>query len=1177
MKILIESVKLTVAREVNPLKNDNRQFYASFVICLLVLPTMAAMVVCGDMPSTIEDSKTTTRTKASETPNILVVFDDGLSPYITPSNTTYALTEALNEAYPSAEIPAIVVSNYLQLMYDGFSGHELDGSSLGDLEEYDIVIWETGSDGLSTLRGPDRTALTNYLSRGGRLWFIGPGVLEELVLYGEDINAALFISDVFGIKISDYMWRGTPTTLTGVSGDSITNGMNIQTQSIYLNGNSLSSSTLKFNINENAVGIFGSPGNYTAVRYNDTYYGFKTVFFGFDFGVIKEKTDRVNICKKVIEWLGFRERHANDVGVTDIYIPRISDVWSSEKNPNANVTFGDIYGMAGREMQINVTARNFDNKSHNRVEIVCEIYEYKYINNLTNRILRGRFSRTRAIPSENEVTETFTWTPPAARCYYISARTVLRSDTYQRNNNLDFGVITIAKWCDNVEGGTNGWTPSTGAEWKIIGDVPNDPNPYNHTRGHAWYCGGTNKYSPNQEAYLNSSTIDLTNIDQNYDIVFAFRINGKTDVGLTAGDFLRLVIRNMTSGSPDIWRALPYWFYNTSSGKNEYALPFDYYGDISDRWYGPATQIKTTKGIKNYVTGFILNWFGDNMFGDKIQVGFLFKSDANTVTSPGFYIDDILIAGFEKFVQLPTDIGILLAYNSSIPIVNEVSPITALIKNYGTTTETFGVKLTIFDEEGNTQQLGDPEALGGVKGITSLSPGNSTLIKWNWKPTAEGKYYYRVELQDISNDNDLSNNVYEKIDWSSGNYTPIVVTDLRTFSLSSSAEPRLYFNSGETKEIDIFLNASGGFSGDVTISTNVGNGWVVPSSTVTLGTNESKIAKITITAPSTNTAQNTTLTITATSAAPARTRIFNTTLTLNETQVIIQYGVELPSTVVPGSTRPGWTVNYTIPIKNIGNTNDSFSLSASTPSGGWSAEFRNSAGSVITNTGDVLSDQSLDVILKIAAPSSVSSGNYDTTITAKSVGNTSKSATLPITTNVTVQPTTSTPEIDFVISSQDIRSSPRTDIVDGDKIQLIATISNNGTLKTPATTVGFYLDGYESINKIGEASLSEIAPKSTQMISIPWIAVGEAHRIYVKVDLSNNVSEISEENNIASVEIKVAQKPLIEEESKGFLPGFELLLVVVAMSIVLFGRSRIYKLRDIRVQQTHPSEQTTKD
>jgi hypothetical protein len=919
-----------------------------------------------------------------------------------------------------------------------------------------------------------------------------------------------------------------------------------------------------------SYGIFNaaSPNNYSAVRIGYTWSTRKAVFFAFDFGQIKEPTNRTEICKNVVNWLGKRERYNNDVGVTDVHIPSMSDVWSSKKVTNA-VSFGEIYGKVGKEMQINVTARNFDNKSHSNVEIVCEIYEYEYFNvsirtyewlNLSNPVMRNRFSKTIQILKESDVTVTFTWTPSAARYYRIRAYAILKSDTNSKNNFLDFGIVNgilkIAKWYDDVESGPNGWTTTTGAEWNIIGDVPNDPNPSNHTAGHVWYCGNnvTKKYSPSQESYLISPTIDLTNIDHRYYVGFAFRVTGKTDVGMILGDFLRPVIRNDTNGAKGQWMLLPYWVYNSTTDVTEPVYQ-DYYGDfLSDRWGKQTNQLWN----KNY-TGFILNIGGSNNYGNKIEVGFLFNSDSGTVINPGFYIDDILIWGYEKFTQIPTDIGIqsvsdvgsMVILSYGVPMGWMVPfgkiPISAVVKNYGTTTESFGVKFTVFNEEGVTQPIGDSAAPNGVKQVDSLAAGQNTTITWNWTPAVTGKYYYRIEVQidnvDKLNDNDLSNNIYDDPMY-------VSVVDTRNFTLSSNAS-QLYFNSGEKKDVDLLLNASGGFSGDVAISTTAGSGWTVtvPTSSIALGVNESKYSKITITAPTTDAAQSTTLTVTATSTNPSRTKSINIALILNVTTPTPQYGVELPSTIAPGSTKPGWVANYTISVKNTGNANDSFLLS-NTPPNGWSVEFRDSTDStVITNTGNIATGQSVNVILKITVPSTVSSGDYPITITATSVGNPSKSAILSITTNVTTQPITpTTSEIDFV--AEKVSTSPTTDIVEGQEIQLTATISNNGTSKTSASVVGFYLDGL----KLKEAALLDINPKGKQTVSILWVAIAGTHNISVRVDPSNKLFEIIEENNIASIDI-IVTKAATEDGGKGFLPGYELLILVVAISIgIVFRR-----------------------
>jgi len=1131
------------------LKNSNEQFYASIIICLLVLPIIAAMVVSGNTSSTIGDSETTTRTKAGEVPKILWVLDDSSYSYITPMNTTYALLDGLPGAFPSTKFDAIVV------------GASQDGPSLKSLELYDIVIWATGTDDLNTLRAKDRTALTNYLYRGGRLWLIGSGIADDIV--GQD---TAFIVEF--TRMSKYLSAGKPSTLDGVSGDPITDGMSVQTQSIYYTSGTVNIEVGQYadhyNVADGAVGIFGSTGNYTASRYYNETYGYKTVFFAFDFGMIYSNESRIDICKKVIDWLGFREKHANDVGITDLYIPLISNAWSSEVAPSGISTFGKIYGIAGKEMKINVTARNFDNKTHSNVEIVCEIYEYDP--GLTGAVLRQRFSTIKAISNESETTVTFAWTPPLANYYRIITYTVLRSDTNSENNILDFGIFHVAKWYDGAEGGTNGWT-TINDTWNIIGAVPNDPRTYNHSAGHVWYCGdSTYNYSANLDTYLVSPVIDLTNMDTDYWFTFAFLATGASNWVGSAGDYMIPVIRNAT-GAPGDWMLLRPYIYNATSGVLDPRTTV-FGGNLTAKWYRLTNQLQTAN-----TTGCILNGFGY----DKVQIGFWFKSDADvdTVNSTGFYLDDFLVSGFEKYTESPTDIWICSISDVPEAYLNQVTPVSAIVKNNGTTAESFSVKITMYDEEGNIKALGDPDATNGVKEVTSLAPGETTTVTWNWKPTAEGKYYPRVEIQGASNDNDLSNNTYDRGNSPYYFFAYNVTNDVRNFTLSPSlpsGESRLYFASGDAKDVDVFLNATEGFSGNVSITTNVGSGWIVtvPGSN-TLDVNQSKIVKVRITAPTSLQGQNTTVTVTATSTNPSRTIVFNVTLTLNETKIITSYGLELPSTIALKSTKPGWVVNYTVPVKNTGNTNDSFSLSITHPSG-WSAEFKNNTDSVITSTGTIASGQSANVTLKITVPSSVSTGNYNTTITATSVGNTSKSAALSITTNVTAttqpgqqnqtnQTVNPVQGVDFAILSGDVRYSPRVDITDGNEVLILATVSNKGTSKAPASTVGFYLDGREASNKIGEVSLPEIVSKGTQQASIYWTAVAGVHTIYIKADSFNNVSEADEDNNTASIEIMVAQNPGTGGEgSAGFIPGYEMFIVVVAISAGMLRKKHKMRL-----------------
>ncbi len=118
----------------------------------------------------------------------------------------------------------------------------------------------------------------------------------------------------------------------------------------------------------------------------------------------------------------------------------------------------------------------------------------------------------------------------------------------------------------------------------------------------------------------------------------------------------------------------------------------------------------------------------------------------------------------------------------------------------------------------------------------------------------------------------------------------------------------------------------------------------------------------------------------------------NNTASVNIT--VNGYGVKLSVDSTSKTVEAGGSVNYTITVENTGTLEDTYDLSTSSTSGGWSAEL--SESKVTLNAGD-----STTVILKVTAPSTASSGDYQNiTVTATSENDTNKKDS--ISTNTTV-------------------------------------------------------------------------------------------------------------------------------------------------------------------------------
>ncbi|MEW6054879.1 MAG: CARDB domain-containing protein [Nitrospirota bacterium] len=112
------------------------------------------------------------------------------------------------------------------------------------------------------------------------------------------------------------------------------------------------------------------------------------------------------------------------------------------------------------------------------------------------------------------------------------------------------------------------------------------------------------------------------------------------------------------------------------------------------------------------------------------------------------------------------------------------------------------------------------------------------------------------------------------------------------------------------------------------------------------------------------------------------------------------------------------------------------------------------------------------------------------------------------------------------LSSSDLTFSNPTPTV-GETISIIATIHNIGPAQADNVLIHFY-DGNPSSGGtfIGETTIPSITAYGSSPTSISWtIPTASARTIYVKVDPSNTIDELDEEDNIASKNLTSATLP----------------------------------------------------
>lgn len=168
--------------------------------------------------------------------------------------------------------------------------------------------------------------------------------------------------------------------------------------------------------------------------------------------------------------------------------------------------------------------------------------------------------------------------------------------------------------------------------------------------------------------------------------------------------------------------------------------------------------------------------------------------------------------------------------------------------------------------------------------------------------------------------------------------------------------------------------------------------------------------------------------------------------TSNEVAVTVSrvYGVEItPSTDERTSVEPGSAVTYPATIKNIGNTPDTFSISASSDQG-WAVRvypdlnhdkiLQDGERIPVYSTPLLNPDGRYDVIIEVLVPSTASMGTRDKEhMTATSAGDGTKSDGIELTTTVGGPSLTLT------------KTSDKEEVFPGEEITYTITVSNFGT------------------------------------------------------------------------------------------------------------------------------------
>ena len=213
----------------------------------------------------------------SEGTEILVVDDDGGNSY----------QDYYEGAIPSERI-------------QGTWTRDDQAPTADDFSNFDAVIWETG-EATPTLTAEDRAAVASYLDAGRRLFISGQDIgyaladpssgeysAATLEFYNNYLHAN-YVSDDEGLL-----------ALTGVSGDPISDGINIDISAGDGANNQTSPSIISPRHGASSIFFYGA-GEAGAIKAETD--GHKVVYMAFGFEAIDNQIDRSEIMDRSIEWL----------------------------------------------------------------------------------------------------------------------------------------------------------------------------------------------------------------------------------------------------------------------------------------------------------------------------------------------------------------------------------------------------------------------------------------------------------------------------------------------------------------------------------------------------------------------------------------------------------------------------------------------------------------------------------------------------------------------------------------------------------------------------------------------------------------------------------------------------------------------------------------------------------
>jgi hypothetical protein len=182
----------------------------------------------------------------------------------------------------------------LTLLYDSWD-RQAQGATASELLNYEIVIWSTGDATTGTLTPEDETDLANFLDGGGRLFISSQNL-------GEEIGGNPFYSNY--LKASFVLANANNNILSGVSGDEITDGINLVIQGSNGAGNANSEDKISPLAGADSIFTYTTALGNGGLKYDSGTY--RMVYFAFPFEAIHGAgsfASRDTVMYRVLFWL----------------------------------------------------------------------------------------------------------------------------------------------------------------------------------------------------------------------------------------------------------------------------------------------------------------------------------------------------------------------------------------------------------------------------------------------------------------------------------------------------------------------------------------------------------------------------------------------------------------------------------------------------------------------------------------------------------------------------------------------------------------------------------------------------------------------------------------------------------------------------------------------------------